>query len=169
MAQKVAFQHPTSGAVETVKIGFSWTSFLFADFLGIPLFNRRLYIWGSFMLIWGSILGLEYLKVFSGKESSWLGTMIFFGFLIKIFLGFGVNELAARNYIKKGWTFAYPDSLETKLGQTRWRLLKLITKPSANHAINDDSLSKLEKLASLKEKGLITDEEFIKEKSKLIA
>ena len=167
MSKLVAFQNPKNSAVETVKIGFSWTSFMFADVLGIPLFNRRLYGWGVFMLIWSVVLSMLWLESFNGNSSPWLGTMIFFGFFIKLFLGFRANQMAAKNYIKNGWKFTYPDALETKLGQTRWGLLNVTEKTT--NTINEDSINKLEKLASLKDKGLITDEEFLKEKSKIIA
>ena len=42
-----------SGEHKYVKVGFSWALLLFSGFLGIPLFVRRLYVWGGvFLALW---------------------------------------------------------------------------------------------------------------------
>src|SRR3979490_2309475 len=47
MAINIAFQNPQSGDIRFVKVGWSWVLFFFSGILGIPLFQWRLYAWGS--------------------------------------------------------------------------------------------------------------------------
>jgi len=48
----VILRNKTTGETKTVKVGFSWILFFFAGFFGIPLFMRRLYVWGSVFLVY---------------------------------------------------------------------------------------------------------------------
>jgi hypothetical protein len=42
-----------SGEHKNVKVGFSWVLFFFSGILGIPLFLRRLHVWGAvFLVLW---------------------------------------------------------------------------------------------------------------------
>ena len=44
---KVAMKNPKTGEVKEVKVGWSWTLFLFSCFFGLPLFLRKLNLWGG--------------------------------------------------------------------------------------------------------------------------
>src|SRR5271166_2304224 len=49
----VILRNKSSGETKTIKVGFSWILFLFAACLGIPLFLRRLHVWGAvFLALW---------------------------------------------------------------------------------------------------------------------
>jgi hypothetical protein len=49
----ILLRNRSSGETKEVKIGFSWILFLFAGCLGVPLFLRRLYVWGGvFLALW---------------------------------------------------------------------------------------------------------------------
>ena len=50
---KVAMTNPKTGEVREVKVGWSWILFLFSGFFGLPLFLRKLHVWGGiFLIIW---------------------------------------------------------------------------------------------------------------------
>ena len=44
---KVQLKNTTTGEVVQIKVGWSWTLFFFSPFLGIPLFLRKLHVWGG--------------------------------------------------------------------------------------------------------------------------
>ena len=86
----------------------------FLSFLGLPLFLRRLNAWGAVMLaLWLFNLVVtdiipdpeELAEVVIGFSLIWLG--------LDIFLAVKGNELTAKNYLERGWTWADPDDLET--------------------------------------------------------
>lgn len=57
----VDFVSPNGHEIRRVKIGFSWPCFLFAFFFGLPLFLRKLNVWGGLMAgICFFICSLEY-------------------------------------------------------------------------------------------------------------
>jgi hypothetical protein len=66
---KVAFRDSISGKVKSVGIGWSWTLFLFSGLFGIPLFRRRLYLWGSICLTLACMFLLSFLLIIGGLNS----------------------------------------------------------------------------------------------------
>ena len=57
----VSMKNPKIGEIKEVKVGFSWILFLFSGFFGLPLFLRKLYVWGGvFLALWvvNVILGI---------------------------------------------------------------------------------------------------------------
>ncbi len=90
--------HPLTGEIRSIKNGFSWTCLLWSWFFGIPLFIRKLYIWGVVMIV----LQFSYI---SGEDGSnaFMGLVIL---VLSVVLGFKGNEWAVKGYLAKGWTLA---------------------------------------------------------------
>ena len=108
--KKVYLRHPRTGEVKPVKIGWSWVLFLFSPVFGLPLFLRRLYIWGGVMLvIWVVNLFLPF-----------VGLPIMLG--MEIWFGIKGNEMTAKNYLEHGWQWMNPDSDAVKRAKLLWRL-----------------------------------------------
>ena len=101
MSTQVPFQNAVTGEIKMVKVGFSWTLFLFGGFFGLPAFMRGLNSWGVRLLLVALLLGPVVLA-------------------FTIYLGVKGNELTAKNYLEKGWRFAEPDSLATTQGLQKW-------------------------------------------------
>ncbi|NLN60283.1 MAG: hypothetical protein GX147_06200, partial [Deltaproteobacteria bacterium] len=49
MKVNVVFKNSRTGEMKEVKVGWSWTCFLFSGFFGLPLFLRGLMMWGGIM------------------------------------------------------------------------------------------------------------------------
>ncbi|HEX7926291.1 MAG TPA: hypothetical protein VF678_01795 [bacterium] len=119
MAVYVPFKQPRTGEVRTVKVGWSWVLFFWAGFLGIPLFLRRLNIWGFvFLALWlVNILA----PIIASTESVGVGgvtTLVAIG--LQIWLGIRGNEMTAKNYLEQGWEFAEPAAEATRIGRETW-------------------------------------------------
>lgn len=117
---QVSFKNPKTGELKNVKIGWSWTLFLFSGFLGIPLFMRRLYIWGFFFLV------LWVVSFFSGQlldSDGALATSIVLSILfpgLGIWMGLKGNEMTAKNYLEQGWSFSEPNEQMAKFARGKW-------------------------------------------------
>jgi hypothetical protein len=107
---KVSFRNPKSGEVKQVKVGWSWTLFFFAGLFGIPLFMRRLNIWGAVMAV------LCLAAPFS------MGATYIPALVLQIYLAIKGNELTAKNYLEHGWEFAEPDSDMVRFARVQWGL-----------------------------------------------
>ncbi|MEP9380571.1 hypothetical protein ABLE91_28025 [Aquabacter sp. CN5-332] len=114
---KVPLTNPRTGEVKFIKIGWSWTLFFFSVFLGLPLFLRRLYMWGAVFVVLNIILLIvqQDVRFMPIALMCWLAQ---FGFTI--FISIKGNALTARNLLQKGWRFANPDAVETKYAKNRW-------------------------------------------------
>lgn len=113
---KVTMKNSKTGKVKEIKVGWSWTLFLFSGLFGLPLFLRKLHVWG------GVCLGLWMVRYTLAKRgvASITLTVIFLG--IQIFLGIKGNEFTAKNYLKRGWEFTDPDSDVVMLANGEWGL-----------------------------------------------
>lgn len=87
--------HPLTGEIRSIKNGFSWTCLLWSWFFGIPLFIRKLYIWGVVMIV------LQFSSF--PDESGVIGLVML---VLSVVLGFKGNEWAVKRYLAKGWTLA---------------------------------------------------------------
>lgn len=118
---KVAMINPKTGEVKEVKVGWSWILFLFSGFFGLPLFLRKLHVWGGvFLVLW--LVYLVVPSLFYNEEEA-LGlsivlNLIFLG--LQIWLGIKGNEMTAKNYLELGWNFINPDSDEVKFAKGKW-------------------------------------------------
>lgn len=117
-----------TGEVKFVKVGWSWTLFLFANFLGIPLFLRGLNILGVLLIIldiisWGikfsgSMISDEYIVI--AASASMIVSL--FMLAVAIWLGMKGNEITAKHYLNKGWVFGNSDEISTKFARMTWKL-----------------------------------------------
>ncbi len=117
----IMMKNPKTGEAKAVKVGWSWILFLFSGFLGIPLFLRKLYIWGGvFLVLW--VVNLLAPSI-AGDQQEALGlkiglSIIFIG--LQIYMGIKGNEMTAKNYLENGWEFTEPDSEVTKMAKAKW-------------------------------------------------
>jgi hypothetical protein len=119
MAIKVALQNPQTKETRLVKVGWSWTLFLFSGFFGIPLFRRKLMSW--------AYLFLGFNVVFILAAISGSATSNFFSFVSMVaewallfLLGFKGNEITAKTWLSEGWQFAESDADATKFAKLQW-------------------------------------------------
>ena len=117
---KVAMKNPKTGEVKEVKIGWSWTLFLFSGFFGLPLFLRKLHVWGAICLaLW--VVHLLTIGIVPGEARVIIILplyIVMFG--LQSFVAIKGNEMTAKNYLENGWTFVEPDSKLTKMAKMRW-------------------------------------------------
>ena len=120
----VVLRNPRSGELKDIKVGFSWTIFLFSGFFGIPFFMRGLYGWGAFFVaLWfGNFLVLNW---WSGPDSLYVPNCVVWTIIclgIGIWAGVKGNELTAKHLLDKGWEFVAED-LATLLAKGEWGLV----------------------------------------------
>ena len=123
MAVYVNFKHEKSGERRSVKVGWSWTLFLFSGVLGIPLFLRRLHVWGGVMLgLWMvNIVGPS--VAVTDEDALVLQLIIGVGFVaLGVFFGVKGNEMTAKNYLENSWSFSDPDDDATTFAKGKWGL-----------------------------------------------
>ena len=116
----VALQDPRTGEIRSVKIGWSWTLYFFASFFGIPLFRRKLHMWGAIMLVSG---GFWFSRAIyhSNDPYEGVGLLMFLASQgVHIYLAAKGNELTAKNLLLEGWVFVKPESLEAIEAKRRW-------------------------------------------------
>ena len=123
MKIEVPFKNAKTNEIRKVKVGWSWTLFLFSSWLGVPLFMRKLNRWG---LIFLGLWVLSTFLQFSMGRGSGLEGLAAIVFLIAIGLSIWIaikgNEMTAKNYLQTGWKFAEPDSEATRFGKLKWGL-----------------------------------------------
>jgi hypothetical protein len=186
MATHVALQNPRTNQIQVIKVGFSWTSFFFADFFGIPLFLRGLTKHGLIMVAFQLVRWINANQVVwwinASEAEKTPGAVYAAPFLLivtlglDLFYGFRANALAGQKLLAEGWTFAKPNSSEAVIAAATWGypLPKEAPKRSSSEGQGadvergDDVVDKLERLVALKQQGLLSDAEFAAEKSKMI-
>ena len=118
---KVAMTNPKTGEVKEVKVGWSWILFLFSGFFGLPLFLRKLHVWGGiFLILW--IVYIIAPSIMQNEEEA-LGLMILLNLVflgLQIWLGIKGNEMTAKNDLELGWNFTKPNSDEVKFAKGKW-------------------------------------------------
>jgi hypothetical protein len=118
----VIFRHKSGGEAKEVKVGFSWILFLFAGCLGIPLFLRRLHVWGAvFLALW--IVDVLVAVMASPEDASLMVfsiNLIFGG--LQIWLGIKGNEMTAKNLLENGWEFTDSSSDAVRFARLKWDL-----------------------------------------------
>lgn len=120
---KIAIKNVTTGEIKNIKVGFSWSLFLFSGFLGLPLFLRRLNTWGAiFLVLW--IVNIMTPSMIPGDKGTIMTIILFFIFLgLQTFVGVKGNEMTVKNYLENGWVFVEPDAESTKVAKMRWGIL----------------------------------------------
>lgn len=119
-SMKVAMRNPKTGEIKEIKIGWSWILFLFSGFFGLPLFLRKLNVWGGiFLALWAvNFVGSSTIDDFERVGSTVILSLIALG--LQIYMGIKGNELTAKNYLELGWVFVDPDSVQVKMAKGQW-------------------------------------------------
>lgn len=117
MATVVGFRDRQSGEIRSVKVGWSWTLFLFGPVLGIPLFMRGLHSPGFAVIGLNALCALLPLMV-DGSDNIARGAAIG----LAIVLGLHGNKMTAQHYLKHGWDWADPESEAAAYAQAKWEL-----------------------------------------------
>ena len=118
---KVKMKNSATGELKEVKVGWSWTLFFFSSFLGIPLFLRKLHIFGGiFLVLW--IINLIAPSLMHTQDEALEITIIInlliFG--LAIWMGIKGNEMTAKNYLENGWSFDEEESNSVKFAKGKW-------------------------------------------------
>lgn len=99
----ISLQSPT-GRVKILPEGWSWSCFLGATLLGVPLFKRGLVVWGSAMLVFDVTT-----LVVGWIDTDAAATLYFWlslaGVAASLFFGAKANDLAARHALAQGWQY----------------------------------------------------------------
>ena len=125
---KITFTNSITGETATVKAGFSWILFFFSSFFGIPLFLRKLYLFGVIMLILETtniilVVFSESYYSYYYSELVFLMYLLQFGmFGLNIFLGIRGNKITALNYIKLGYKITNKEDYKINLVKESWNL-----------------------------------------------
>lgn len=119
----VDLQNSRSGEMKRIKVGFSWVLLFFSGFLGLPLFLRRLYVWGGvFLALW--IVNFIGPSIAGADEDAVMIQVVMFLIMLglSIWLAIKGNEMTAKNLLEQGWEFSESDSDATKFAKHRWGL-----------------------------------------------
>jgi hypothetical protein len=114
----VTLRHPGTGSVKMIESGWSWSLFLGASFLGLPLFFRGLSSWGVVMFIaWMARIGLPLVAGASPEivEMEWLLSLVVGG--LCLFLGFKGNDLSAQHFLACGYEESDNRSFEDRVSE----------------------------------------------------
>lgn len=101
----VALRHPATGEIQVHQEGWSWECFFGAGFLGLPLFRRRLPIWGAAMLVF-DVTTFVVGWIGTGNGQSLYGWMSAIGIGASFYFGFAANGMAVDRALTRGWEFA---------------------------------------------------------------
>jgi len=124
----VELKNPRTGEFKEIKVGWSWVLFFFAGFWGIPLFLRKLNIWGGIFLFL-SLFGTcqSWIANFFAGDAETAGLMGIgvLGFsvsmlVLTVYIAAKGNELTAKNLLENGWVFAYPHNAKTAEAKRQW-------------------------------------------------
>lgn len=116
---QIALRHHGTGNMRFIDTGWSWSLFLGASFLGLPLFFRGMAMWGTLMMVlW--CLKLAVSLTSAPETLDWILTFVVTGACL--FLGFQGNAMSARHFVACGYDFAYPDSTEARIAAEQWGL-----------------------------------------------
>ena len=118
---KVTMKNAKTGELRDIKVGWSWVLFLFSGFFGLPLFLRKLNVWGAvFLTLW--VTNFIAPAVTRDQDRA-LGVqlLMFLTFLgLEIWIGIKGNEMTAKNYLENSWVFVNPDDEVTKMAKAKW-------------------------------------------------
>lgn len=115
----IALRHSSTGNIKFIDTGWSWSIFLGASFLGLPLFFRGLALWGTVMLLlWSLELAVPFVALSNEGTLEWLLNIATVGSCL--YLGYRGNALTAKHFVACGYEFAKPDSSEARIAAERW-------------------------------------------------
>ena len=101
----VSLQYPGTGEVKILPEGWSWSCFFGASFLGLPLFKRGLFVWGSAMLVFDiAAVIIEFIDTDSAPALDlWMSVICL---VVSVFFGLKANDMAAQRALARGWQYA---------------------------------------------------------------
>jgi hypothetical protein len=121
MTVNVAFRNPRTGQIKEIKVGWSWTLFIFAGVLGIPLFLRKLNTWGAlFLALWvvNALCQCLATDVTARSVALWSYAVILL--TLKVWIARHGNRLTAESYLDAGWQFVDPQGESAKYARAMW-------------------------------------------------
>ncbi len=144
--------HPVNGSKEPIFEGWNWPAFFFGVF------------WCAAKGLWSlaAILVLLLLLMVALPVIGWLvaiGTWIY--------LGANGNEIYRSKLIKQGYLIegkSFGDGQDKPLA----RISTMPSEPKVDNSVEQDVINDLERLQRLREQGALTEQEFLKQKSKLL-
>lgn len=119
----VSFKNKHTGEIKQVKVGWSWTLFLFGQLLGIPFFMRKYPTMGFVMLgVFLLNFAISYLAMnYDGEGILLLSKAFRFVILaIAIWLGVAGNKMTARYYRANGWEIQNPETAAVEHAKQKW-------------------------------------------------
>jgi hypothetical protein len=117
----LTMKHPGTGSIKVVETGWSWSLFLGAGFLGIPLFFRGLSYWGVVMVVaWTLRIGAPFLvsSDAGATELEWVLTALVTG--LCLYLGAKGNELSEAHFRACGYEPYRNENLEDRVAARLW-------------------------------------------------
>lgn len=119
----VGLVNQRSGEHKYVKVGFSWVLLFFSGVLGIPLFLRRLYVWGAvFLSLWVLyVFSPQILPDTAHSAGTYLSLCLVF-LALQIWIAVKGNEMTAKNLLENGWSFSSPNAQESHYAMMKWDL-----------------------------------------------
>jgi hypothetical protein len=119
---RVTLKHRASGRLKFVETGWSWSLFLGAGALGLPLFFRGMALWGAVMVV---LWSFQLAEPFIAPDGDTLTLDIVLMMLVAAlctYLGAKGNALTGRHYLACGYEFAEPESTEARIAAQSWGL-----------------------------------------------
>lgn len=123
MRVTVGLRNPATEELRVIKVGWSWTLFLFSGFFGIPLFMRGLHTVGVALFTLAS-LNLAF-AILGEEEMIFRAISVVTGvslFAVGIYLGQYGNEINAKKLLKDGWQIVNPDTSAAQFASEAWGL-----------------------------------------------
>ena len=116
----VGLVNQRSGEHKYVKVGFSWVLLFFSGVLGIPLFLRRLYVWGAVLALWALyVFSPQILPDTAHSAGTYLSLCLVF-LALQIWIAVKGNEMTAKNLLENGWSFSSPNAQKIHYAMMKW-------------------------------------------------
>jgi len=123
MSTYVTLKHERTGELQTIKIGWSWTLFLFSQFWGIPLLLRRLFDWAGVQIVLSALICIFLDEAETDPDFELFPLIISLcAFGLAIYLGLKGNEITGKQLLRDGWAFAEPESAVTQRAKRAWSM-----------------------------------------------
>lgn len=119
---QVRFRDPGTGKLKDVKVGWSWTLFMYSSFFGLPLFLRKLHFWGLVFLAL-SIVDMLAPSVVNTDTLAYAGVASVVFLLPAVWIGLMGNEMTARALLERGWMLVDPQSDAARQACRKWGLV----------------------------------------------